>query len=95
MKSKEIETLNKWLIEKSKKVGESGWWREYYLSLQDIDSNSDFTISSGDFTYLPGKIKSPLERYLDDHDSEYIKYPMTGSCRYIKKELEKVPKENE
>lgn len=70
----EIPELNKWLLNQSTKC-----WKEYYLVLIDINLKSNFRISSCDCIS-----ENPLRSYLEKHKSEYIIFPGTGSCQYIK-----------
>lgn len=70
----EILELNKWLLDQSDRR-----WKEYYLTLIDINLKSNFRISSGDYMS-----ENPLRSYLEKHKSEYIIFPGTGSCQYVK-----------
>lgn len=77
--NEEIEKLNEWLREKSKKA-DMGWVKNSYNSLLDIDTLDSFMVGSGIFI-----MESPLKEYLLKHQDEYYTNPATGSCTYYKK----------
>ena len=86
----EIELLNEWLEQKAVKFDQDSdprmkFWSSYYRGLKNLSTKDSFLISSGDSFAHSYRGKTPLGTYLETHCDEYDRFPMTGSCTYIKK----------